>query len=457
MARASFSIAAAAQAATVPRARHIFVSYSHLDGPQPGVADSDMPRRFHQELLQLAENWPALGITRQTIFFDRQGLRAGDDWEQVILDALERAEVFIFLATSHALSSEFCVRRELKTALDRGIRIVPVLLRECQWRDRLIDDDPQGRRLGRFDAVPKNEFTVPLPIALWPDRDSAWARTMEQLRDMLQHSASEEGGAVRDRRRPALLAPLLPFECNQWQAEAAFDVGTGQAEAAGKALLVLVRGEYADHTPGFWDRLRCKNLADVCGARGLHLLEERPVKRWPAFNGQEPAGPLVSGAVTLVLSDALTGSRQRIHDAADLAEVLSLQAGVLPLQISPIGGAGAGLSRSLRAALDLIEATPEGTALDKLALAVLIEDPALLDEPDLKASLGLQAYRRTWVVELARLQPLTPADVRQWHEDQDLEQLGRIDPADLVQRVFAGSAQQRMRPFEKIVRPLLGL
>lgn len=452
MARAHITLQAppAAWAGSARRPCHVFISYAHQDGAADGDPAHDMPRRFYQELLQLAENWPEFGISRETIFFDRRGLRAGDEWEQVIEDALDRSELFFFLVSSASLGSLYCVQRELKTALDRSARIVPVLLSECQWRDRRIDNDPQGRRLGRFDAVPKNDQTTPQAIRLWADADTAWARTMTQLKEMLQQVAQP---AEPPTRQTTALSPLLPFECNQWQSATDFDVGLKQWGA--QALLVLVKGEYADHAPGFWDRLRCKNLADLCGLRGTPVLEERPVRGWP-LPGQG-LDPSVPAAVRAALADAITGNRQGLADGAALAGALASLAGILPLQISPPAGAGAGLKQSLRALVELIESAPAGAPLHRLALAVLVEDLDLVAGDDLIAALGLGHSAHTHVVELRRLQPLTPADVAQWHREQDLEARCELDRDELLAQLFKGTGQIRMRPFGKAVRNLLGL
>lgn len=433
------------------RRREVFISYSHLDAT--ALAAGDLPRRFYDELLQLAHNWPEFGITPESIFFDRRGLLAGDEWEQLIEDALARCEIFIFLASPNALASAYCVKRELATALAAGKRIVPVLLADCQWFDHRIDGDAAGRRLGRFDAVPKNERTQPQPIDLWPNLAQAFLSTMSQLKALLEHLASTPPvlGGGRARRRQGL-SPLLPFSCNQVEPESDFDGGLSGWNS--RALLVLVRGDYADHVPGFWSRLRAKNLTDGCARQGGNLVEERPVQSWPfKLQGSDKA---LADAVRFSLADAITGDRLGVPDAVALGEALKRLPGVLPLQLAAPGGAER-LKQTLRMTLDFIESTPADAPLHRLVIAVLVEDKGLVAAPDLVAALELGTPTRTHVVAPSRLQLLTQDDVRQWFEDNALESHCTVDREALVEQVFAGAETLRVRSFSNQVRGLLGL
>ena len=428
----------------------VFISYSHLDAT--ALAAGDLPQRFHAELLQLARNWPEFGISEDSIFFDRRGLLPGDEWGAVIEAALARCDVFIFLASSQSLTSRFCVERELASALALGKRIVPVLLADCQWFDHRIAGDAQGRRLGGFDAVPKDARTQALPIELWPTLGQAFTATMAQLKLLLQHLAATPQVLAAPGGRRQVLSPLLPFACNQVQPETDFDIGI--KPWASRALLVLVRGEYADHVPGFWRRLRCKNLVDGAARLGGKLLEERPVQSWPfKMQGSDAA---IGDAVRFALADALTGDRLGLAVGNALADALKAVPGVLPLQLAAPGGAER-LQRTLRLALDFIETAPPDAPLNRLVLAVLVEDKALLQASDLVAALGLGQHTRTHVVAPSPLELLTPDDVRGWYDDNTLESSCSIDREALVAQVFAGADTLRMRSFSTQVRGLLAL
>lgn len=442
--------------ARAARRLEVFISYSHLDASALKVGD--LPHRLHAELLQLAGNHESLGLSEGSIFFDRGDLLPGDEWGPKIEAALARCDVFLFLASPSALASRFCVERELAVAVAAGKRVVPVILAECQWFEHRIHDDPARRTLGGFDAVPKDERTQPRPITLWADLDSAVKRTMDQLLALLRHLAERPAAPPPPARGRAALNPVLPFACNQVQPETEVDRGLVQWRS--RALLVLVRGDYDDHVPGFWRRLHAKNVPDGCARMGDTLLAERVLQAWPfRLQGDEAS---IADAVRFSLADALTEDRLGLPDAAALGAALHALPGALPLLLSaPAGGERLGLT--LRLALDLLEAAPEDAPLHRLVLAVLVEDRTLVDAPDLVARLGLGGHQRTHVVAPSRLLPITPDDVRDWFEQHSLEDASGLDREALVAELFDsppdGPPLQtlRARPFSKRVRGLLGL
>lgn len=452
MARPSFNAQSPAPPpAGRPPQRGIFISYSHLDATASTAGD--LPHRFHAELVQLARNWPEFGIGAETIFFDRRGLLAGDEWQAKITAALERSEIFIFLASPNSLASDYCTRKELAIAVATNKRIVPVVLADCQWYDHLIADDAAGRRLGAFDAVPKDENTRPRAIDLWPNLAQAMQTTMNQLKALMQHLVSTPQPFGESRAaRPAGLSPLLPFSCDQVEPETDFDGGLARWRS--RALLVLMRGEYVDHVPGFWSRLLAKNMIDGCARLGEPLLQDRPMKSWPV---KPPSSPqALADAVRFSLADAITQDRGGLPDAAALGEALKALPGVLPLNLSAPGG-GAVLKQALQELLVLIDTAPADAPLHRLVIAVLVDDKALVAADDLLAALAIGTLARTHVIAPTRLQPLTPDDVRQWYEDSSLEGLCAVDREALVAQVFGEAETLRMRSFNQQVRALIGL
>ncbi len=95
--------------------------------------------------------------------------------------------------------------------------------------------------------------------------------------------------------------------------------------------------------------------------------------------------------------------------------------------------------------------------LQRLVLALLVEDPALLAEADLVRALRLGNPARTQIVELDPLLALDADDVRKWHLDQEIEALSGLDDQRLLAQVFGSDSQLRLRRFDERVRPLLGI
>jgi|KBSMisStaDraftv2_1062788.scaffolds.fasta_scaffold979178_1 hypothetical protein len=77
--------------------RHVFVSYSHLDG--------DLAGRFMRSLWALAGNQPELRLAPERMFYDRDKLKAGDDWNESIQSHLRRADLFLLLVSTNSLTS----------------------------------------------------------------------------------------------------------------------------------------------------------------------------------------------------------------------------------------------------------------------------------------------------------------------------------------------------------------
>ena len=91
----------------------IFLSYSHED---KDFVDHIEPRI--QNIFGLSSLW-----------YDRSkdGLKGGDNWWENIVQEIRFARVFIFLVSDSSLASEWCIK-ELREALTRSIRVIPVLL-----------------------------------------------------------------------------------------------------------------------------------------------------------------------------------------------------------------------------------------------------------------------------------------------------------------------------------------
>jgi len=435
--------------------RHVFVSYSHKDAA--------LVEPFMSALYALAGNAPELGLARERIFFDSERIRAGDDWDATIESHLLRADVFLLLVSNQCLTSQYCVTKELSGAARRGIPVVPVLLSPtASWKTRPVDGDPQQRLLGALNAVPLLGSTGPQAIhgGGWATVELACTAAADQLCERLRRDDAPpplQAQAAQRQAHPRLDA-LLPYLCNQQPPADSFDDGL-EAWPAGHALLVLVKGEYADDTPGFWDRMRARNLPPSVHRRGGQALTpKRPLELPKA----QVEGRLQEGLPRIVrraLSEALfDGDRGALLSGDDLAAVLQKATGVVPLEATLGAEDLAGCALVLQALLDLLDSTPPDALLGRLVLAVLVEDPALVALPDLAGSLRLRApTRRTHVIETRRLIALTGDDVKRWHRNNGLGTALRLDEEALVQRLFKGAATLRHRPFTQEVQPLLGL
>ena len=441
--------------------RYVFVSYSHKD--------ARLAAAFMEALYGLAGNAEDLGLARERIFFDRGQLLAGDKWSDGIESALRVADLVLFLVSTSSLNSAFCVQRELAIAAEAGKTIVPVLLSPtAEWQGRKMLPGRPDTTLGSLQAVPTDDRNGVQPISggTWTNQPVALAQAMKQIAMSLRRGAAPgmaPGGQVlqpaagaRARNAPRrTLPPLLPHLCNQMQPENSFEKGLdGWPE--GRALLVLLKGEYPDDTTGFWNRVREKNLADYCEQSLGRMLRPAQPLVLPRAGDAGPDAEDLQRALRRRLSEALTGKPRALANGLALAALLATLDGVLPLWGTLPQDSAAASGDLLRALLAVLDDVPDGTPMNRLAITLLIEDPGLVAEDQLVKLLSLQAVR-THVIETRRLQPLSGDDVKIWHRAHDLEGIVGMDEETFVQRLFEGAPNLRHRTFDQRVRPILGL
>src|ERR1019366_7055694 len=98
---------------------------------------------------------------------------AGDLWEEIIEDHLNRAQIIIRLVSAAFLNSDYCYSIEMAQALERHkvgtVRVIPVLLRPVDW---------EGTPISKLQMLPHGAR----PITLWSDRDAAFEDIAKGIR-----------------------------------------------------------------------------------------------------------------------------------------------------------------------------------------------------------------------------------------------------------------------------------
>jgi hypothetical protein len=401
---------------------------------------------------------PELGILPKQVFYDREELLAGDDWHESIQTALDESAYFVFLISANSLSSNYCYSRELQRASERRLPIFPIILSECPWRTLPIRSDRPGPSLESIAALPKNDSFDLLPITLWKDRDQAWTSAVEQLTEGMKNPtrgllgpSTAQLSEMTD--RPSNSSALLPYYCNQQKVVQEFNTRVRAWDKS--ALLVLIRGEETDNLPRFWDRLRVKSLKDFLTMRNEKMLEPSPFILPIESRTRRRPEELLS-TMTEALSDSLAHNWKQLSSKELLCEWLATHPGVTPLVANLPRQPCAVIAAGLRVLLDLLEQFPENAPLDRLVIAVIIEDRVLMECPNLK-NFGLKGYRRTHVVNLSCLEAIADHDVRNWYRDNRVDAIAVMGEQELLQRVFTDHPARRLRlgEFDSRVRPLL--
>jgi len=149
----------------------LFVSYSHEDKAQ---------------LDKLLEGLRPL---------EREGLVApwtdrlidiGEDWREKIDSALIDCDLGLFLLSMPFLGSDFIHAKELKPMLERAesprVRLVPILLRDCDWKNS---------PLGNLQPLPGYGEYIENPNDSQAARDRAWTRVVKKIRQWAEEHAKK--------------------------------------------------------------------------------------------------------------------------------------------------------------------------------------------------------------------------------------------------------------------------
>ncbi len=115
----------------------IFISYSHKDEEWKDRLVAQLGVLRYEGLIEI---------------WDDRLIGAGEDWLQHIRDAMNRASIAVLLVSADFLTSEFILDIEAPHLLERrdreGIRIFPIIVRPCLWRN--------VEWLARMNARPKD-------------------------------------------------------------------------------------------------------------------------------------------------------------------------------------------------------------------------------------------------------------------------------------------------------------
>lgn len=169
----------------------IFFSYSHRD--------EALRDRLEVHLAMLKRQ----GVV--SVWHDRR-IVAGDDFSRTISEELESANIILLLVSPEFVASDYCYNIEMKRAVQRAeqgsARVIPVILRACDWH---------GAPFGKLTAAPKDGR----PIVLWPDLDVAFLDVVNAIKSAAQNTIDPP---AQPRLAPSVpaqpISPSLPRSSN---------------------------------------------------------------------------------------------------------------------------------------------------------------------------------------------------------------------------------------------------
>ena len=152
----------------------IFISYAHRD------------KSFKDELLH---HLASLKKSKEIVIWDDGLLIPGQVWGQEILKRLDASNIIILLISSDYLSSDYAYEVELRHAIAQSrkgkSRIIPIIVRDCDWRRTEISD---------FNVLPTGGRSI-----LSSDNvDRAWFKVIENINYVIKEQQYNKNIIVGD-------------------------------------------------------------------------------------------------------------------------------------------------------------------------------------------------------------------------------------------------------------------
>jgi hypothetical protein len=158
----------------------VFFSYSHVD--------EELRDQLEKHLTMLKRQ----GVIET--FHDRR-IPVGSDLDRSISGELQRADVILLLVSPDFLASAYCYDIEMQRALERHsrgeARVIPVILRHCDWH---------SSPFGKLVATPRDGK----PVKSFPDLDEAFLQVTQAIRAAVAGHGSQASAA------PVAARPIAP-------------------------------------------------------------------------------------------------------------------------------------------------------------------------------------------------------------------------------------------------------
>lgn len=136
----------------------LFLSYSHKNEDVRDEMEVHLAMLKRQGVI---ETW------------DDRRIPAGDEWDHVIKDNLETADIILLLVSPYFLASSYCYDIEVKRALERheegSARVIPVVVDPCDWK---------AAPFSKLATLPKDGK----PISKYPNQHDAFLEVAKAIR-----------------------------------------------------------------------------------------------------------------------------------------------------------------------------------------------------------------------------------------------------------------------------------
>jgi hypothetical protein len=113
------------------------------------------------------------------VWHDRD-ISAGKEWENVVKEELNVAQIILLLVSPHFIDSDYCYSIELKRAIERhdagDACVIPIIIRPVNWK---------GAPFDKLQALPKNSK----PVSRWSNRDEAFLDVASKIQQVIEEQS----------------------------------------------------------------------------------------------------------------------------------------------------------------------------------------------------------------------------------------------------------------------------
>ena len=140
----------------------IFITYAHKN------------KEGKDQLIECLDVMKREGLI--SVWHDNEMI-GGDRWREDIFKHLADSDMLLYLVSTASLASDNC-NKELTEALSAEIRVIPIILESCDWKNHKLSD---------FQAFPDEC----LPISKWDHEKDGWQNVVEGLRKTVAEIQSQ--------------------------------------------------------------------------------------------------------------------------------------------------------------------------------------------------------------------------------------------------------------------------
>ncbi|RKU38795.1 hypothetical protein C6496_04635 [Candidatus Poribacteria bacterium] len=141
----------------------VFITYSHTDSVEKDKLITRLAVMKREGLISIWHDNEILG---------------SDKWrEEIFSTNLPNSDILLYLVSAESLASENC-NKELAIALDEKIRVIPIILEDCDWKNDQLSD---------FQAFPERGK----PINEWQPESKGWQSVVDGVRKTVHEMQSQ--------------------------------------------------------------------------------------------------------------------------------------------------------------------------------------------------------------------------------------------------------------------------